>query len=735
MSQPRSAQSLFVPGANCATVARADRVALLVDGKAYFEAFVRAAEQAQRSIIILAWDFDSRTQLRIDDVPQTDHRKTATLGGFLNSLVRRRRRLHVRVLNWDYPVIFGRDREWPPLYGLSWHPHRRTHLRYDGTHPLAGSQHQKIVVIDDRLAFTGGLDLTCRRWDTPEHKPRDPRRCANGTLYPPFHDLMAAVDGEAARALSAIARKRWHAATGELLKPVSTSGDPWPAGMPVDLTDVDTAIACTWPAAVGRPEERHVERLYLDMIQRARRRIYIENQYFTSHRIGEALAARLTEPDGPEIVLVTRLLSHGWLEEMTMHVLRTGLVRDLRASDRHGHFHVYYAHIDGLEEGTCIDVHSKMMAVDDEWLRIGSANLSNRSMGMDTECDVVFEAGGSPRIASVIRGFRDRLLAEHVGVAPQDVSREIEARGSVHAAIEALGTPTRSLRSLEVQEWPSALVSAVAITDPERPVSLERLVAELTPEEELTAPSSGRLKLLAAVVVLVGLALTWRFTPLAEWITVERMTGMAKAFGQFTWAPLALVAAYLAATFTMFPRPLLTLASGVAFGPWLGLTYSMTGILIASWVTYFLGRRMKRDMVRRIAGERLNRLSFVIKKRGLVAMVAIRLVPLAPFIVENIVAGAFRIKLVDYTLGTFIGMLPGAMTATVFGGQLENALTDPSRADYILMGTVLAILVAGALLVRRWLAKLEAAHHHPPAPEHRERSAKRVMERMRAAGS
>jgi uncharacterized membrane protein YdjX (TVP38/TMEM64 family) len=146
---------------------------------------------------------------------------------------------------------------------------------------------------------------------------------------------------------------------------------------------------------------------------------------------------------------------------------------------------------------------------------------------------------------------------------------------------------------------------------------------------------------------------------------------------------------------------------------------------------------MHRDTVRRIAGERLNRLSFVIRKRGIVAMVAIRLVPLAPFIVENIVAGAFRIKLFDFSVGTLLGMLPGAMTATVFGGQLENALTDPSRADYVLMGTVLAILVGGALLVKRWLGKLEAAHRDEAgaASERAAAPGKGALSRIRAAGS
>src|SRR5690606_4236583 len=113
---------------------------------------------------------------------------------------------------------------------------------------------------------------------------------------------------------------------------------------------------------------------------------------------------RLAERDGPEIVLVLRLLSHGWLEEHTMHVLRSRLIQRLRKADRHGRFHVYYPHVPGLKPHCCLDVHSKLMVVDERILRIGSANLCNRSMSLDTECDVALEARARPQVAAVIRG-------------------------------------------------------------------------------------------------------------------------------------------------------------------------------------------------------------------------------------------------------------------------------------------------------------------------------------------
>ncbi len=226
------------------------RLALLVDGESYFKAFAAAAERARSSILILAWDFDGRTCLNCG---AENGDEPLLVGDFLNSLARRHGRLDVRVLIWDYPMMFDTERELPPVYGLSWKPHRRVRVRYDNTHPVAGSHHQKVVVIDDRLAFCGGLDLTSRRWDTCDHKPGDERRKADDTPYPPFHDLMMMVDGEAARALEALARERWRFATGRGLKPARPGPDPWPPDVEPQAGESGSfrSISCVLPGYRG----------------------------------------------------------------------------------------------------------------------------------------------------------------------------------------------------------------------------------------------------------------------------------------------------------------------------------------------------------------------------------------------------------------------------------------------------------------------------------------------------
>lgn len=701
---------LLQPGHNCSSVARATRAALLVDGEAYFNAFMQAAARAERSIMVLAWDFDSRTVLKHGEGSTPD----LTLGDFLNGLARRRRRLKIHILDWDYPMVFGTEREFPPHFGFTWKPHRRVKMRYDNMHPLGASHHQKIVVIDNKVAFVGGIDLTTRRWDTPAHEPEERRRMIKGSPYPPFHDLVMAVDGAAAQAVGQVARERWKRVTRRTLRAPATDGDPWPPELPVAVSDVEVGVSLTLPAVDDTRAVRHIERLYVDMIAGARRHIYIENQYFTSHVIGDALERRLGEADGPEIVVVTRLLSHGWLEEMTMSVLRTRLIQRLRAADRHGRFEVYCPYRAGLPAGTCIDVHSKMIIVDDTWLRIGSANLSNRSMGLDTECDLTLAAASDAQ-RDALRRFRLGLLAEHTGATADQAAAALE-RGGMHAAIAALNHEERALQPLRgLTDLPDALMAAISISDPERPVALERLVAEFASADDAVPARRGpRWSVLIGIALVLGsLAAAWRYTPLSEIATADNLTSWARDLSRNPWSPLVLVLSYTPASFVMFPRPLITLAAVIAFGAWAAFGLAMGGILIAASLCYMIGRRLSRNAVRRIAGERLHRVCQAVKRGGILTMISVRVVPIAPFIVTSMACGAFRVRYRDFAVGTLIGMLPGTLVATVFGDTLQRYLESPEDINGWLLLPVLGIFAVAMYALSRYLKHLSAKELPP----------------------
>ena len=290
---------------NCWRIAKAPRTAFLIDADAYFAAFRHAVTRARHSVFMLGWDIDSRVQLN----PGTAE-PPLTLLPFLNDVLAHRPTLRVFALAWDFSVLYTLEREPLPTYRFAWSAHPRLAFRLDDAHPFGGAHHQKIVVVDDALAFAGGLDLTIRRWDTPAHQADEPARVdPAGHPYPPAHDIQRMVDGEAAAALGELARARWHAATGEAPLPAARSptepaADLWPEVTIPDVRDAPIGIARTMPPFRDAPGVQEIATCAEQAIASARRFIYIENQYLTSAAIGAALARRLAEPAGPEGVVV-----------------------------------------------------------------------------------------------------------------------------------------------------------------------------------------------------------------------------------------------------------------------------------------------------------------------------------------------------------------------------------------------------------------------------------------------
>jgi phosphatidylserine/phosphatidylglycerophosphate/cardiolipin synthase-like enzyme len=185
------------------------------------------------------------------------------------------------------------------------------------------------------------------------------------------------------------------------------------------------------------PQVCEVEALHLAAIRDAKRCIYMENQYFTSPLIAAALARRLGEPDGPEVVLIGTEHSPSYFDQMTMDGTRVKFIERLKRADKHGRFQAY-SPVTTL--GRIIIVHAKLTIVDDRLLRIGSANINNRSMGFDTECDMSFEAAGragTGNRAEIVR-LRTRLLAHWLGCDDATVEAAIRKAGGVGPALEAL---------------------------------------------------------------------------------------------------------------------------------------------------------------------------------------------------------------------------------------------------------------------------------------------------------
>lgn len=691
--------SIVRQGKNAWRTERASRVKFLIDGAAYYDAFIAAVERAQRRVILVGWDIDSRTRLCRPGAP------SETLCEFLNRAVANKKGLEIYILSWDFSMIYALEREFFPVYHLEWKTHRRVHFRLDSAHPLGASHHQKVVVVDDAVAFAGGLDITTHRWDTRRHAPSDPRRKdANDDQYNPFHDIQMAVDGPAAKALGELVRERWRRATGHTLKPVQAiDGDPWPPALVPDIRDVEVAIARTEPAYEGRPEVREVEQLYLDMIASAEKCIYIENQYTTNGLIAEALAKRLAEEGGPEVVIVCPKMCAGWLEVSTMGVLRAEFINRLKDADKFGRFRIFYPRVtDDLD----IFVHSKVMIVDNAAVRVGSANIANRSMHVDTECDLAVEAKGRAEVEAAIEGFRNKLLGEHLGIPAEGVAASIAKMDSLIGGIEALRGGRRTLMPVENEclDDIAAEQAVMICADPEKPIDPEEFIDTVLFDQEPALKARLRRKVIFGLAILIGLAVAWSFTPLGQWIDPASISEYVKEIQSHPLTPVAVTGIFAVASLFMVPLNAMILATGLAFGAFPGFLYAMGGVLAAAASGYGAGRLLGHDFIGRVASSRVNRLSRRLARRGIIAIAAARLVPVAPFTLVNLVAGASHIRFRHYLIGTFIGNLPGVVVVTLFGPGALHLLYEwrPSAGAVAgLIAVVLAIGIAAFFVLRR----------------------------------
>ncbi|MEV6066332.1 phospholipase D-like domain-containing protein [Nocardia sp. NPDC052001] len=462
---------ILVPGETCWQIAQAERLACIVDAADYFRHAKSAMLQARKRIVLIGWDFDTRIKFE----PQgTTLDGPNRLGEFLSWLPRERPALDIYLLKWNIGAFAAITRGMTPVFVLNWLTDKRLHFEIDGAHPIGSAHHQKIVVIDDALAFCGGIDMTVDRWDTGDHRDDNHYRTEpNGNRYGPWHDATTAVDGDAARAIGELARARWKSATGQELDPVGPlDGDaPWPEGLPPTMRSVRVGIARTLPELADRTEVREIEALYLAAIAGATRSLYIESQYLASRTLAEAIAARLREPNGPEIVLVIPRNADGWLEQQAMDGARRRLLHLLWRADTHNRLGVYYP----VTEGDApIYVHAKVLVMDDRLLRVGSSNLNNRSMGFDTECDLAVEVtpetADAEQLRDTILGMRRRLLCEHLDTDTATFDATLAETSSLLRTVEALRGPGRTLKRFEpetVEDEDSPLAEN-ELMDPER---------------------------------------------------------------------------------------------------------------------------------------------------------------------------------------------------------------------------------------------------------------------------
>jgi phospholipase D1/2 len=687
---------------------RAHRAALLLDGAGYFGALRSALLQARQSVIIAGWDIDSRTRLvGADRSPDDDG--PAEFRQFLEYLVGRRDDLVVRLLLWDYSILYALEREPLPAVNLDWRTPSRVIVALDDALPIGGAHHQKLVVIDDTLAFCGGLDITVNRWDTPEHRPNHPeRRGPSGEPYAPFHDVQMVVDGEAAAGLGQLVRERWKRATDSEPDPVVDASPIWPDGVVAEFENVDIGIARTLPEDDDQRQVAEVKALYLESIRQARRYIYIENQYLTVEPVAEALASRLREEPELEVVAVTPRRPSGWLETKTMGTGQALFMASLSDKDIRDRVRFYYPFSGQGDDRTAVMVHAKLMIVDDVLLHVGSSNLNRRSMGLDSECDLAIEAQCESEVRQV-QAVLCRLLAHHFGLTSDTVRERLEAQASLIRTIDALESTKRGLHPLEPAEEYNDVIAETLnrVADREAPLDPEVFVGDMFDAVPQKKTVRRAIRLVSVAIVLAALVALWNYTPLAEWTDPEKVAAALESFRASRWTMLILLSAYVLGGLVLFPLTVLITVTGMVLGPWIGFLCAVIGSLVSAAAGFGLGHVTGRGTIRHLLGRRYRTVRRAVARRGLVTVAVVRMVPVAPYTIVNMALGAIGVGFWHYLWGTLLGLLPGILALTLLGDRLLQVWRNPDPVNIIWFVLAIVIWLALALGLQRLATRLK----------------------------
>ena len=411
---------------------------LLVDGDDYYRALYQAGMRARDYILLAGWQFDTDACLLRG--PEAEGAPLpVTLLAYLDALCRRTPSLRIYLLAWDFHVVFSLEREWMQDLRFKWMTSDRLQFQFDSHHVDGGAHHQKFAVIDGALSFLGGLDLCDHRWDDRRHKLPNPLRVSRGEPHQPFHDVQAYVVGtEVGQQLAELFVSRWQAAGGESIALPSTCAsdavvDFAPEGaVPLAASRVTLSRTDPYGSPNGATNCREIRALHLQAICSAERLLYLETQYLSSKDVGDALAKRLAVPKGAlEVVLVLNIRGETFKEHLAVGLAQAKILGELRVavtgtSNKLGVYYTVPETHGGQEPERGTYIHSKLTIVDDRFLTIGSANLTNRSVGVDTELNLSVETvDTTDALAASILAARASLLAEHLGVPEVKASKSL----------------------------------------------------------------------------------------------------------------------------------------------------------------------------------------------------------------------------------------------------------------------------------------------------------------------
>lgn len=696
---------MFKPGRNCWRSNTAEYATPLVDGENFYLAVHQAISKAKHSIFIIGWDIDSRIPL----LQGEEERKSpwpSVISELLASKARDNPRLNVYLLRWDSSLAFFSKRELLLKQVWDQKTPSNVHTWLDSSIRMGGCQHQKVILVDDEIAFSGGMDIAVQRWDTREHPVVDVTREDDSGLYGPIHDVQALVAGPVVADFAELVRWRWNrvadveAVATRTLERGQLNSPPavWPESFPSVFRKIPCAIARTIPFMDDVSPVQEVRQMFLDLISRATDIIYLENQFASRQEIAEALNRRLKECRQLRVLIISTYRPKSTVECEAYWASRIDFKSILEEGVDKSRVQMLYSSAHD-EEGNFEykRIHSKVTVVDDKYLGIGSANLSNRSMALDTECDLVFAADNEVQRRQVM-ALRNDLIGEHCGRTADQVKRILAGKRGLEKLLKPVGKYTYRLKEVEDELFTDKSLQLVLqpFSDPEEPMVPP--VPMLNGKKLFLSNPSRRTIMIVSVlcVTLFTLALAYLASQYIPGFSTEGVRAFLEESRGTWWGLPAVCLIYVIAGITFFPVTVLSLAVAAIFGPLWGPLYGICGALLSAALLFGVGHVLGSRGLRKIGGTKVRLIDEKFRRSGIIGVAAVRLLPIAPYSLVNLVAGISSISLLQFMGGTFLGMFPTMVAKGLVGDSLAQILIEPTplSVTYLIGGIALWITVA-----------------------------------------
>ena len=698
-----SSKCIFNTDTNCWQISEASYSSPLIDCANYYRALHSSICKAKKQIVIIGWDIDSRIELLHGEEAERSEAPVA-IGELIKWKAEQNPELKVFMLRWDSSFAFFDQRE---MWALEvWQDKTPDNVIaiLDDSIPMGGSQHQKIALIDDEVVFSGGMDVALHRWDTREHIIDDSRRTGPDGEYGPFHDVQIVSCGPVVEHFKALACWRWNRVAEQPMPEfsgntdiLSTPPESWPDNVKPCFTDVDCAIARTIPEMEDTELVQEVRQMLLDIIGKAEKFIYIENQFATREEIAQAINARMKECPDLHVVIVSSYEPKGLFESEAYWASRITFKNIIEEGIDDKRVMMTYSSIRDQQGRMAYKrIHSKVMAIDNQYLVIGSSNLSNRSMSLDTEVDLIFH-GDNEENQGCIEFIRNDLLAEHTGRKVDEMPELLNNQSPVTAVMEGQLAHGYVLTEVDDSEFTTASETNLfrSISDPEEPLgpSIPDFQGKFS---AITNPRRRTIMIALGVIIVALIAgALILISNTVPWLDGDRIQAfLEESRGTYFALPTVLLV-YVVGGLLFFPVTVLSLAVAAIFGPIWGPIYGIFGALLSAGITFVLGKLLGNAGLRKLGGPKVEAVDEKLKQSGIIGVAAIRMLPIAPFSLVNLVAGISSISLVQFLIGTFLGMFPQMVAKGLVGDSIMQIFKNPSAetVTYLVGGLVFWLLM------------------------------------------